>query len=70
MLGPIGPTEIAVMGGLLILLFGAKRLPELARSFGQGLREFKRSLKDTDGEEQAAERKSGSSNSAPPPSGD
>ncbi len=44
MLGPLGPGELVMIGGLLVLLFGAKRLPELGKSFGQGLREFKKSV--------------------------
>jgi len=33
-----------------VLLFGAKKLPELARGLGQGIREFKKSVKDEDKE--------------------
>jgi len=42
----LGPTEIFVILVLLLLLFGAKRLPELARSLGQGVKEFRKSVKD------------------------
>ena len=42
----LGPTEIFVILVLVLLLFGAKRLPELARSLGQGIREFRKSVKD------------------------
>jgi sec-independent protein translocase protein TatA len=42
----LGPGEIFVILLLLLLLFGAKRLPELARSLGQGVREFKKSVKE------------------------
>lgn len=54
MLGPLGTTEIAVICGLGLLLFGAKRLPELGRSVGEGLREFKRSLSSTSNDEPEA----------------
>ncbi len=37
----IGPFEIAIILVLVVLLFGAKRLPEFGRSLGSGLREFK-----------------------------
>lgn len=37
----LGPTEVAMILILGLLLFGAKKLPELGRSIGQGLREFK-----------------------------
>jgi len=43
-MGSLGPTEIAVILIVALLLFGAKRLPELGRSLGQGMREFRRSL--------------------------
>jgi sec-independent protein translocase protein TatA len=43
-MGSLGPTEIGVILVVGLLLFGAKRLPELGRSIGQGMREFRRSL--------------------------
>ena len=49
----VGPMEIVLLLGLALLLFGAKRLPEIGRSVGQGLREFKSSVKDTDRHESA-----------------
>jgi sec-independent protein translocase protein TatA len=38
------PTHILILLLLLILLFGAKRLPEMGRSLGTGMREFKNSV--------------------------
>ncbi|MBA3553883.1 MAG: twin-arginine translocase TatA/TatE family subunit [Gemmatimonadales bacterium] len=43
----LGFTEIALILLVVLLLFGAKRLPEVGASFGKGIREFKRSLSDT-----------------------
>jgi len=37
----MGPTEILLIFLLVIILFGAKRLPELARSLGKSIKEFK-----------------------------
>lgn len=37
----LGPTELIVVFLLIIVLFGAKRLPELARSLGRSIKEFK-----------------------------
>lgn len=45
MLAYIGTTEAALVVGAIIILFGAKKLPELGRSIGEGLREFKKSSK-------------------------
>ena len=41
-----GPLETLVILLVILLLFGAKRLPEIGRSLGEGIREFKKSLKD------------------------
>ncbi len=40
----VGPWEIMLLLFLALLLFGAKRLPEIGRSVGQGMREFKDSV--------------------------
>jgi sec-independent protein translocase protein TatA len=45
--GNLGFTEIMVILLVVLLLFGAKRLPEVGASIGKGIREFKRSLTDT-----------------------
>lgn len=46
-MGNLGFTEIMIILLVVLLLFGAKRLPEMGSSIGKGLREFKRSLTDT-----------------------
>lgn len=40
----IGTTEILVIGGVALLLFGGKKLPELMRSMGKGVKEFKEGM--------------------------
>ena len=45
MVAGIGTTEILIILGILILLFGAKKLPELARGSGRALRIFKAETK-------------------------
>ena len=42
----LGFPEILLILVVVLLLFGAKRIPEIAGSFGKGIREFKRSLND------------------------
>jgi sec-independent protein translocase protein TatA len=44
MIGLDNPLHIAILLIVLLLLFGAKRLPEMGRSLGTGLRGFKESL--------------------------
>ena len=42
----LGMTEILVILLILLLVFGAKRLPEMGAGMGKGIREFKKSLRD------------------------
>ena len=42
----LSTTEILVIGGVVILLFGASALPRLARSIGKAKREFEKGLKE------------------------
>jgi sec-independent protein translocase protein TatA len=43
----MGPWELFIVFLAILLLFGAKRLPEIAQGMGKGIREFKRAMKDT-----------------------
>jgi sec-independent protein translocase protein TatA len=43
----MGPWELLVIFVVILLLFGAKRLPEIAQGMGKGIREFKKAMKDT-----------------------
>lgn len=52
----LGFQEILVIFLIILILFGAKKLPELAKSLGQSLREFKKALKETS-EEKEEEKK-------------
>jgi sec-independent protein translocase protein TatA len=44
MIGLTSPTHLALLLLIALLLFGAKRLPEIGRSLGSGMREFKDSV--------------------------
>ena len=57
----IGATEIVLLLLLALLLFGARRLPEIGRSLGRGMREFKDAVTGKDDEQDRAEL------SPPPP---
>jgi sec-independent protein translocase protein TatA len=53
-LGILSPVHVAFLLVIAVLLFGAKRLPELGSSLGSGLRGFKESLEGKDAHPQAA----------------
>jgi sec-independent protein translocase protein TatA len=59
MLGNIGPLEIVVVLIIALIVFGPKRLPELGRSLGKGIREFRGSLggNDEDDEDDPASQR-------------
>lgn len=42
----VGVPELLILAFLVLLVFGAKRLPEIGASMGKGIREFKKSLKE------------------------
>jgi len=48
MLGIIGPWQIALIVLALLLLFGGKKIPEMMKGVGQGMKEFKKASKDLD----------------------
>jgi sec-independent protein translocase protein TatA len=53
-LGILSPVHVVFLLVIVVLLFGAKRLPELGSSLGSGLRDFKESLEGKDAHPQAA----------------
>jgi sec-independent protein translocase protein TatA len=55
--GWVSPWELLILLAFVLLLFGPKRLPEMGRSLGKGMREFKDSIsgKDDDDKDEPAE---------------
>ena len=49
----IGTTELLLICGLALLLFGGKKLPEMMKGLGQGVQSFKQGMNETQAEEQA-----------------
>ncbi|MGB2952062.1 MAG: twin-arginine translocase TatA/TatE family subunit [Gaiellaceae bacterium] len=49
--GWVSPWELLILLAFVLLLFGPKRLPEMGRSLGKGMREFKDSLTGKDEDE-------------------
>lgn len=47
----IGTTELLLIGGLALLLVGGKKLPEMMRGLGKGVREFKDGMKEKEPEQ-------------------
>ena len=52
----LGGWEFVILIGVLVLLFGAKRLPDMARSIGQSARVFKGEMKGMRGDDEPAKR--------------
>ena len=48
-----GGFELILILAVVLLLFGGKKIPELAKGLGQGIKNFKKSVKDDDSEEVA-----------------
>lgn len=58
-LGVVGPWQVVIIVALILLLFGGKKIPELMRGLGTGIREFKDATKennDTDKKKENTEK--------------
>ena len=56
-LGMFGPWQIALVVGAILLLFGGKKIPELMKGLGSGIKEFKNASKDEHATEKKEETK-------------
>jgi len=45
-MGSIGPTELILIGLVVVLIFGAGRIAEIGKGLGEGIRNFKKGIKD------------------------
>lgn len=52
----VGPTELLIIMSIILLFFGAKRIPELTRFLGKGARKFRKGISEA-GEEEAQDAK-------------
>jgi sec-independent protein translocase protein TatA len=54
LLGPVGPQELLIILLIVVIIFGARKLPELGKSLGEGIKNFKSSIggKDKDKEKE------------------
>jgi len=53
-MGMPGGTELLIILAIVVLLFGAKKIPELAKGFGKGIKNFKEEMKEGDEAEVAS----------------
>lgn len=58
MFGNLGAGEIILILLVILILFGAKKIPELARGIGKGMSEFKKGLKEVEHEIKDADKQS------------
>jgi sec-independent protein translocase protein TatA len=57
MFGSLGIWEILIIFVIIALLFGGKKIPELAKGLGEGIKNFRNSLKKDDKEEESEDKK-------------
>lgn len=57
LLGFVGPWQIAIILLVVILLFGGRKIPELMKGIGQGMKEFKKATKEDKEEEEETDKK-------------
>jgi len=55
-LGMVGPWEIIAIIAIVLLIFGGRKIPELMKGLGQGMKEFKKASRE-DSEEENKEKK-------------
>jgi sec-independent protein translocase protein TatA len=66
--GLLSPIHLIILFGILILLFGAKRIPELGKGIGSGIREFKSGISGPG--EESADRQLPAADGTPAPRAD
>lgn len=57
MFSNLGISEILIIVLILVILFGGKKIPELAQGIGKGMKEFKKALKDDDSSDKNSSEK-------------
>ena len=57
LLGPIGPWQLVLIGIIVLLFFGGKKIPELMKGLGKGVKSFKDGMKEDDEDDVTAKKK-------------
>tara|TARA_B100001123_G_scaffold422145_1_gene530668 strand:- start:12329 stop:12625 length:297 start_codon:yes stop_codon:yes gene_type:complete len=70
LIGPLGPLELAIIVGVIVLLFGVGRISRIGGDLGSSIKEFRRAVRDDETEEEGAtqEVKAETQPETPPPS--
>ena len=55
LVGPFGATELLIILGIVILIFGGSRLPQLGKGLGAGIRNFRNSMKSVTNPDSASD---------------
>ncbi|HLQ66465.1 MAG TPA: twin-arginine translocase TatA/TatE family subunit [Candidatus Limnocylindrales bacterium] len=63
----IGPQELFWLFLIVLLVFGAKRIPEIGRSIGRGIQEFKKGIREVETELQITDKPAPPAREATPP---
>lgn len=50
--GPVGPTELLLIVLIIVIIFGARKLPELGKSMGESIKNFKKSISSKEKDEE------------------
>ncbi len=64
LVGPFGATELLIILGIVILIFGGSRLPQLGKGLGAGIRNFRNSMKSVTNPDAGSEDDSSSDKNA------
>jgi len=57
-MGPLGMPELLIIGLIIVILFGARRIPEVAKGLGEGIRNFKSGMRGGDDAHELDDRRS------------
>jgi sec-independent protein translocase protein TatA len=63
MLGGLGPTELIIIFLIVLVLFGARRIPDIAKGLGRGIKDFKSALQEDSDDDSRSESKTESQQS-------
>ena len=58
LIGMPGATELLIIAGVIVLIFGATKLPKLGKGLGEGIRNFKNGLKSEEKSEESSDEES------------